>query len=139
MSAKDNAKRLLEAGSTVFLVTAGDDGQPDVRAMATVANEGIMTVWMLTGKCSDKYRELSRNSQCLLYATDLEDTESYMELRLWGEMEVLDDAASRARFWRDDYQCYFPAGKDDPNLCVMKFTAASGVLQTSTGKEKFTL
>lgn len=139
MSTKEDAKRLLQPGSTVFLVTIGDDGQPDVRAMMPVKCEGIKTVWMLTGKCSDKYRELTRNPQCLVYATDLEDTESYMELRLGGSMELLDDAASRAEAWRDDYQCYFPGGKDDPNLCVLKFTAVSGVLQTRSAKDKFTL
>lgn len=139
MSAKEDAKRLLKSGSTVFLVTVGEDGQPDARAMATVQNEGLKTIWMLTGKSSDKHRELSRNPRCLIYATDLEDTQSYLELRLWGEMELLDDAASRAQAWREDYLHYFPGGKDDPELCVLKFTAASGSLQTMTGKEKLTL
>lgn len=138
MNTKEDAKRLLEPGSTVFLVTDGD-GQPDARAMATTKCEGLETVWMLTGKCSDKYRELSRNPRCLLYATDFDDTEKYMELRLWGGMELLDDAASRAHAWRDDYLSYFPGGKDDPNLCVLKFTAVSGTLQTRSKKEKFAL
>ena len=139
MSAKEDAKRLLEPGSTVFLVTVGDDGQPDARAMSTAKCESLNTVWMLTGKCSDKFRELSRNPRCLLYATDLDDTKSYLELRMWGEMELLDDDASRAQTWVEDYRCYFPGGKDDPNLCVLKFTATSGTLQTISSKEKFTL
>lgn len=130
---------MLKPGSTTFLVTAGDNGRPDVRAMSLVESEGLKTIWMLTGKCSDKYRELSGNPQCLVYATELEDTENYLELRLWGSIELLDDAASRARAWRDDYQCYFPAGKDDSNLCVLKFTAASGALQTRAAKETFNL
>lgn len=139
MSTREDAKRLLQPRSTVFLVTAGDDGQSNVRAMMTVKCEGIKTIWMLTFKCSDKYRELSRNPQCLVYATDLDGTENYMEIRLWGAMELLDDAASRAETWRDDFLCYFPGGKDDPNLCVMKFTAASGILQTRSARDKFTL
>lgn len=139
MSTHDNARRLLEPGKTVFLTTIGDDGLPDVRAMATTRCDEIKTIWMLTGKCSDKYRELSKNPRCLVYATDLEDTESYLEIRLWGEMALLDDKASRALAWQDDYLCYFPGGKDDSNLCVLKFTAASGVVQTRAGKERFTL
>lgn len=139
MGVKEDAKRLVEAGSVVFLVTIGDDGQPDARAMATTGCEGIKTVWLLTGKCSAKYRELSRNPRCLLYATDPDDTETYLELRLWGDMELLDDPASRALAWREEYLCYFPGGKDDPNLCVLKFTATSGTLQTRESKEDFSL
>lgn len=139
MGTKEDAVRLINPGSTVFLVTTGDDGLPDIRAMMPVGCEGLKTVWMITGKTSDKYRQLSQNAQCLIYATDLDDTENYMELRLWGAMELLDDAESRARTWRDEYLQYFPDGKDDKNLCVLKFTAKSAALQTATGKEKFTL
>lgn len=139
MDKNTEAERLLAPMRAIFVVTSGEDGRPDARAMSPVRHDGLKTVWMLTGKCSDKYRQLSRDPDCLLYATDLEDTSSYIELRLWGRVELLDDAASRAFAWRDDYQCYFPAGKDDPNLCVLKFTAAAGVLQTRTGKEKLAL
>lgn len=139
MGTKEDAIRLISPGSTVFLVTTGDNSQPDARAMMTVECEGLKKVWMITGKNCDKYQELSQNAHCLIYATDLDDTENYMELRLWGTMELLDDAESRACTWRDDYLQYFPGGKDDPNLCVLKFTTASGALQTAKDKEKFTL
>ncbi len=139
MGAKEEAVRLINPGSTVILVTTGEDGRPDARAMMPVVCEELKTVWMVTGKNCDKYQELSRNAQCMIYATDPDDTENYLELRLWGAMELLDDAESRARTWRDDYLQYFPGGKDDPNVCVLKFTATSGALQTAKGKEKFTL
>ncbi len=135
----EQAMRLLEPGKPVFLVTAGEDGRPDARAMSAVKAESIKTIWMLTGKSSDKYRELARRPECMLYATDLEDGEGYLELRLWGRMELVDDEASRALAWRDEYLGYFPGGKDDPDLGVLKFMADSGVLQTQTGKEKLTL
>lgn len=136
---REEALRLLEPGRPVFLVTSGDKGRLDARAMAAVKCEGLKTIWMLTGKCSDKYRELSRDGNCLLYATEFADTTRYLELRLWGTMALLDDAASRALAWKDEYLAYFPGGKDDPNLVVLKFTAASGVVQTRAGKEHFTL
>ena len=75
----------------------------------------------------------------MIYATDLEDTEAYLELRLRGTVEILEDAESRAAAWQDDYLCYFPGGKDDPNLRVLKFTAKSGSVQTAEGKEHFEL
>ncbi len=139
MSKQEEAQRLLEPGKPVILATIGEGGRPDARAMAPVRAEGLKTIWMLTCKLSDKYRELASNPECMLYATDLEDTANYLELRLWGRMELLDDAASRALAWRDEYVCYFPGGRDDPNLGVLKFTTGSGTLQTQAGKEKLAL
>lgn len=136
MSFSEQARRLLEPCRTVILVTADEGGRPDARAMATVKVDGLKTVWMVTGKQSDKYKELTRNPECMLYATDMEDTTNYLELRLWGKMELLDDPASRALAWRDDYLCYFPGGQDDPGMVVLKFTANAGTLQTQAGKEK---
>lgn len=135
MSKRNEAERLLKEGKVIFLITDGEGGRPDARAMAAVENEGLKTIWMATGKCSDKYRQLSRNQNCMIYATDFEDDANYLELRLWGRMELLDDAESRSRAWRAEYACYFPEGQADPNLCILKFTAESGVLQTSEGKE----
>ncbi|MDR2946022.1 MAG: pyridoxamine 5'-phosphate oxidase family protein [Candidatus Adiutrix sp.] len=134
----EKAQRLLEPGKPITLVTTGEDGRPDARAMSTVKTEA-RALWMLTGKCSDKYKELLRRPECLVYATDANDGEGYMEVRLWGKMELLDDPASRALAWRDEYLGYFPGGQGDPNVIVLKFTPESGVLQTMTGKENLSL
>lgn len=139
MSRQDEAKRLLTPEKPVFLITLGENSRMDARAMAVAGTEGLKTVWMMTGKSSDKYRQLSKNQNCLLYVTDLEDDQDYLELRLWGRMELLDDPETRARFWRDDYSCYFPEGQNDPNLVVLKFVTESGILQTQNGKEKLNL
>ncbi len=135
MSKREEAKRLLGNMKMVFLVTYGEGGRPDARAISPTKSEGLGTVWMLTGKCSDKYKELSRDPRCMIYATDLEDTANYLELRLWGSVELLDDPESRAFAWLDEYTHYFPAGVNDSNLVVLKFTADAGVLQTEDGKE----
>lgn len=135
MTSTEAALRLLAPGSAMYLITTGADGRPDARVMSSVHCNDVKTVWMLTGKQSAKYVELSRNPQCLLYATAPDDTPDYAELRLWGSVEILDDPATRAAMWRDMYACYFPDGKDDPNLCVLKFTADSGMVQTQMGKE----
>lgn len=145
MSRQDEAQRLLGFDKAVFLISINEDGQPDARAMAIGKSDGLKTIWMSTGKDCDKYRQLSKNSSCMLYATDLPDTdnkldaENYLELRLWGRIEILDDADSKALVWRDDYFEYFPSGPSDPNLCVLKFTTDHGMLQTQAGKEKLSL
>jgi len=139
MNKQQEAQRLLAQDKAIFLVTVGKDGRPDARAMAAVKTEGLKTIWMMTGKCSQKYQELLKNQECLIYATDLEDTESYLELRLWGRIELLDDADTKAHVWHADYAHYFPGGQADPNLIVLKFTADSGRIQTREALENFPL
>ena len=139
MSENNNVERLLAPERAVFLATSDEKGRPNVRAMAVVTHEGLKTLWMMTGKACDKSRELAKNPHCHIYATDLEDMENYLELRLWGTMEMLDDPDSRAFAWRDDYLRYFPGGKDDPGLVVLKFTADSGMVQTQAGKKEIAL
>ena len=139
MSRQKEAEKLLGPTKAAFLITSDESGQPDARAMAVAAADGLKTLWMMTGKMSDKYKQLSNNPSCMLYATDLEDTANYLELRLWGRIELLDDAESKSRAWRDDYLCYFPGGKEDPNLAVLKFVAIRGTLQSQDGKESLSL
>ena len=43
-----------------------------------------------------------------------------------GKMEVLTDAASKEKVWRDGDTEYYPGGVTDPNYCVLKFTATDG-------------
>lgn len=138
MTHQDEALRLLKPEKAVFLITVEDDGRPDARAMAVVKTEGLKTIWMITGKQSDKYRQLSRNSGCMLYATDMEDDQNYLELRMWGKIELLDDPESRQKAWLDAYLHYFPGGQNDPDMIVLRFTADSGRLQTQTGRETLT-
>ena len=139
MNKQEEAQKLLGPEKAIFLITIGEDGRQDARAMAAVKAEGLKTIWMMTCKLSEKYRQLSKNPDCLIYATALEDNQDYLELRLWGRVELFDDAETKARTWHDEYTVYFPGGKDDPNLGVLKFTATSGTLQTQEGKQKLSL
>jgi general stress protein 26 len=41
-------------------------------------------------------------------------------------MEVLTDATSKEKIWRNGDEQYYPGGVTDPNYCVLKFTATDG-------------
>lgn len=46
-----------------------------------------------------------------------------MGLMLVGTMEVLTDHDSKAMLWKPKDVMYYPKGVDDPDYCVLKFTA----------------
>lgn len=136
MSVKERAEKLLASMGTTFLATHGPDGHPNVRALSVLKYEGLKTAWFMTGDSCDKIKELQKNPKCMVYATTMEDNKDYTELRLWGTVEILNDVETRSALWREEYSCYFPQGKDDPTLRVLKFTASSGAIQSSEGPEK---
>lgn len=43
-----------------------------------------------------------------------------------GTMEVLEDKTAKEMIWRDGDTMYYANGVDDPDYCVLKFTATEG-------------
>ena len=139
MDAKERAKKLLGDMNTIYLATNGESGYPDVRAVSVTKSDGLAAVWMLTGVLEEgmesKLAEVAKNPKCMIYTTAMEDDENYVELRLCGTAEILQDSESRDAVWHDVYYRYFPKGKDDPNLRVLKFTTSSARIQTESVRE----
>lgn len=135
MGSKERAKKLLGEMCTIYLATLKDDGLPDVRAISATKSEGLETIWMISGQEERKSKELTKNPNCMVYTTAMQDDEHYVELRLWGTAELLTDTASRQTAWHEAYNDYF---KDinDPTIQVIKFTAKTGTITTEKRMEE---
>ena len=53
--------------------------------------------------------------------------ETMTEFRLFGKVELLSDAASRRKVWRDDFIEHFPNGVDCPTMVVLRFETDHGM------------
>lgn len=47
-------------------------------------------------------------------------------VQLLGEMEVCTDHETKARFWSEGDEKYYPGGVDDSDYCIFCFTAEKG-------------
>jgi general stress protein 26 len=56
---------------------------------------------------------------------------------LRGRMEVLTDAASKERIWREGDTVYYKEGVTDPDYCVLRFTATSGRYYSNFSSQEF--
>ncbi len=117
------ALALADHANIVMIGSNGDDGVPNIKAMIKMENEGLKTVWLSTNTSSRRVAQLLRNPKACLYFVDME---KWMGLMLVGEIEVLQDAASRQRLWRDGCERYYPLGVNDPDYTVLRFTARQG-------------
>jgi general stress protein 26 len=108
---------------TCMMVTTNADGGVRARPMRGVADEKASTIWFFTDKQSDKDEEVKRDPRaCLTFA----DTHDQTYVSVTGRLALIDDRAQIADHWNEGAEIYYPNGKDDPNVLLMKFTAESG-------------
>ena len=122
-TAIQQALALVDRSSIVMLGTNSDDGAPNIKAMLKMENEGLKTVWMSTNTSSRRVGQLRCDPRVCLYFIDME---KWMGVMLVGEVEVLQDAESRQRLWREGYERYYSLGVNDPDYTVLRFTARWG-------------
>ena len=117
------AQSLVDRTSICMLGSIDNEGYPNIRAMLKMENEGLHTIWLSTNTSSRKISQLSSNPKTCVYFVDLE---KWIGLMLIGTIEILQDAESRKRLWQDGFEKYYPAGVNDPDYSVLRFTARSG-------------
>lgn len=84
---------------------------------------GLKNVWFSTNTSSRRVSQFMQNPKASLYFLD---AERFTGLLLVGEMEVLQDAETKRRLWKDGWEAYYPLGVTDPDYSVLRFTARWG-------------
>ena len=130
-TAKSRILQLIEKNPFVSFGTLGSDNWPDLRVLLVAAKDGVESVWFATSTDSAKIAELKRNPKAVIYGYEMEPM---AEFRLFGNVELLSDSASRQKIWQDDFLQYFPGGIDSPEMIVMRFDTDHGVYECY-GKE----
>ena len=121
--ATNQALALADSAEIVMLGTNGDDGYPNIKAMIKMENEGLKTIWFSTNTSSKRVTQLEANPKVCVYFIDFDQWKGLM---LVGDIEILQDKASRERLWREGNERYYPQGVGDPDYTVLRFTARWG-------------
>lgn len=109
---------------TAFIGSVDAEGFPCMKAMlAPRVREGLRTFWFTTNTSSMRVAHYRLDPRASVYFCD---PTSFEGLLLRGTMEVKEDAASRRLIWREGDTEYYPGGVDDPDYCVLRFTAREG-------------
>lgn len=115
------AGNLIDHQRLCHLATLNGAGFPEIRAMlAPREREGIRVFYLTTNTSSQKVAQLGANPMASLYFTD---GRFYRGLCFCGKAEILTDPESRRRIWREGDTAYYKQGADDPDYCVIRFTA----------------
>src|SRR6478736_739950 len=120
--AKDKVLELLKGINIAMMATRGEDDQMHARPMATNTAEFDGDLWFFTDKESPKVAEIRRNPEVLLtYAN--ETKQHYVSIQ--GQAEVVKDQGKVEELWSEPLRVWFPKGKDDPSIMLIKVRVES--------------
>ncbi|HYH02758.1 MAG TPA: pyridoxamine 5'-phosphate oxidase family protein [Bacillota bacterium] len=114
--------QILERSQLCLVGSNNGQGYPQIKAMFKLTHEGLTRVWFSTNTASERVTQFLRDPKAAVYFYD----EQYFKgLLLTGEMQVLQDSATKTRFWVEGSELYYPLGVDDPDYSVLQFSAKS--------------
>ena len=87
------------------------------RPMATLEVDDEGNLWFFTGKSSDKNDEIKDNDTVQLIYSKNSDAHF---LTITGKATMVQDQAKKDELWNPIVKAYFPGGKEDPDLALIK-------------------
>ncbi len=112
----DRIAGIIEDIEMAMLTTVGADGTLHSRPMATQRTPFEGELLFLTGEESSKVHEIEQDSEVSLTYVDPKHT----FLTLAGRASISNDRELIAELWNPSYQAWFPEGKGDPGIRVLR-------------------
>lgn len=126
---------LVEKSTQAFIAYIDGEGYPITKAMLKPRERnGIKEFWFTTNTSSNKVKFFRENPKASIYFVD---KRFFRGVSLIGSVEVLEDGESKRRIWLEGDTMYYPLGVDDPDYCVLKFTAVKGRYYSNFHSEDF--
>lgn len=127
----DTQKKLIDLMrdfDNAMLVTKSDDGSLDARPMAVaeVTEEGEL--WFVTDRNSGKIADLMLDRDVAL---TLQSSRRFVTIS--GRCRVVDDQAKIESLWSEAWKIWFPEGKSDASIVLLKIEPERGEYWDNSG------
>lgn len=107
---------LLSDFSTAMLVTHQGTSGLHARPMAIAELEDSCVIWFITAKESGKVHEIEDDTNVSVICQ--KDHSTY--LSVYGSATLEQDRTHIERVWKEPFKVWFPSGKDDPNIALIR-------------------
>lgn len=111
---------LMREVKTCMFTTVGDDGLVSRPMYMNQKADFDGTLWFFTYASSRKVRDVGRHPAVNL-GFALPNDDQWLSVR--GTAEVVRDRGTIDDLWQGFLKAYFPNGKDDPDVALLKVTA----------------
>jgi len=112
---REHVRALLGQFETAMLVTRCSNGELRSRPMIIADLEGDAELWFVTRIDSGKMHEIAEEAQVNVA---LSGTRAFVSIS--GRASVVGDHKLLERLWRDRFFSWFPQGKDDPEITLIR-------------------
>lgn len=120
-------KELIEAFDTGMLITRhGEDLH--ARPMGVADVEGASTLWFVTGEMSPKSEEIRDDARV---SVTFQGPMKFIALS--GRASLVSDRKKIEELWKPSWKAWFPEGKDDPSITLIRVTVSDGEFWDNTG------
>ncbi len=114
----EKVRDMIEDIRIAMLTTVDEQGNLVSRPMAALQVDEEGTIWFFTKRTSPKVDQISTNQHHVNLAfADVSDSD-YVSVS--GTAQELDDREKVNELWNPQVKAWFPEGKDDPNLILLK-------------------
>lgn len=128
------AEEIVKGSEYAVLALVDEKGFPRASAISNIKTSGLKEMWFATGISTGKVRCIKHSNKAGLCYCNIDDN-----VTLMGEIEILTDEKSRKEFWQEWFIRHFPGGIDDPEYCILHFTAEKAVLWVNNIYEEIEL
>lgn len=111
-------RKLVDDIRIAMMTTVNGDGNLVSRPMAALQADEDGTIWFFTNRTSPKVDQIDNNEHRVNLAFASVSDSDYVSIS--GKAQELDDRAKIDELWNPQAKAWFPKGKDDPNLVLLK-------------------
>jgi general stress protein 26 len=119
---------LLEDFATAMLITRAADGHLHARPMAVAELRADADAYFVTSIDSPKIAEIESDADVLL---TFQSERQYATV--YGRVNVIQDSQLIDRLWKEAWRVWFPLGKSDPSIALLRFDAERGEFWDNAG------
>ena len=125
---QDKLRDLLHDFDVAMLVTRTGEGQLRSRPMALADVEPDGTMWFCTQVDSGKVNEIAGDNHVNVA---MQSSSKFVSIS--GKVFTVDDRQKVNEFWKEPWRIWFPGGKDDPSLLLLKVQGETGEYWDNSG------
>jgi general stress protein 26 len=131
MEATDVRKKLIETlrhYDTLMVTTTAMNRSMHARPMAVAAVEETGELWFVTGDDTPKIDEVLKDASAVVTGQ-----EKGRYVALTGRLDVIHDRERIGALWKESWRVWFPDGKDDPSIVLLRLRPEIGEYWDSRG------
>lgn len=113
----EKINELIKGKTIAMLTSVSDEGHFHARPMAILEMDFDGNVWFFTKKDTAKVEQIGKEPRVNVAYSD-PSSQNYVSLA--GNASLVVDKALNEKYWKPQFEAWFPDGLDDPELALLK-------------------